>query len=168
MPKSLYARLLVVLVGLTVVMAGLFLVVIRYSDTKRNQEINQRVYRNLASRLIAEQILEQPADPSAVRKVFDRIRIVNPRIDVYLLDARGHVIAASGFNALRRAAVDLAPVTRFLKSDEDLPILGDDPSEDVRRRVFSAAPVRLADQELGYLYLVFRGISGDTLAQQIK
>ena len=168
MPKSLYARLLVVLVGLTVVMAGLFLVVIRYSDTKRNQEINQKVFRNLAARLIDEQILERPADPSAVRKVFDRIRIVNPRVDVYLLDAGGHVVAASGQNALKRTIVDLAPLKRFLQGDIELPILADDPSETVRKRVFSVAPVPLRDKELGYLYLVFRGISSDTLAQQIK
>src|SRR5215207_3508178 len=154
MPKSLYARLLVVLVGLTVVMAGLFLVVIRYSDTKRNQEINQRVYRNLAARLIDEQILERPADPGAVRKVFDRIRIVNPRVDVYLLDAGGQVVAASGQNSLKRTRVDLEPLKRFFRNDEELPILGDDPSESVRKRVFSAAPVPLTDKEIGYLYLV--------------
>ena len=169
MPRSLYAKLLAVLVGLTVLMAGLFLVVIRHSDTARNQEINQRVYRNLASRLIDERILEgDTADPAAVRKVFDRIRIVNPRIDVYLLDAAGQVVAASGRNALKRASVDLAPIRRFLKGDQDLPILGDNPSEPARRRVFSVAPVRLQGADSGYLYLVLRGVSGDTLAQQIK
>jgi two-component system, OmpR family, sensor kinase len=168
MPKSLYARLLVVLVGLTVVMAGLFLVVIRQSDTKRNQEINQKVYRNLAARMIDEQILERPADPSAVRKVFDRIRIVNPRVDVYLLDASGRVVAASGQNSLKRTSVDLEPLRRFFRNDDELPLLGDDPSELGRRRVFSAAPVPLTDKEIGYLYLVIRGTSSDTLAQQIK
>jgi signal transduction histidine kinase len=168
MPKSLYARLLAVLIGLTIVMASLFLIVIRHSDTKRNQEINQKVYRNLASRMIDEGILEQPADPSAVRKVFDRIRTVNPRVDVYLLDSAGQVVAASGQNALKRTAVDLAPLRRFLRNDEELPILGDDPSESLRKRVFSAAPVPLTDKEVGYLYLVLRGTSSDTLGQQIK
>jgi two-component system OmpR family sensor kinase len=167
-PKSLYARLLAVLIGLTVVMAALFLVVIRHSDTARNQEINQKVYRSLAARLIEEHILQgETADPSAVRKVFDRIRVVNPRIDVYLLDSAGQVVAASGQNALKRASVDLTPVRRFLKGEEELPIVGDDPSEPVRKRVFSAAPVPLAG-ETGYLYLVLRGVSGDSLAQQIK
>jgi signal transduction histidine kinase len=168
-PKSLYARLLAVLVGLTVVMAALFLVVIRHSDTARNQEINQKVYRNLAARLIDEHILDgETADPSAVRKVFDRIRIVNPRIDVYLLDAAGQVVAASGQDAIKHASVDLTPIRRFLKGDDELPIVGDDPSEPVRKRVFSVAPVALSGSESGYLYLVLRGVSRDTLAQQIK
>jgi signal transduction histidine kinase len=168
-PKSLYAKLLAVLVSLTVVMGALFLVVVRYSDTARNQEINQKVYRNLAARLIDERILEgENADPSAVRKVFDRIRVVNPRIDVYLLDATGQVVAASGQDALKRTSVDLAPIHRVLRGEEELPILGDDPSEPVRKRVFSVAPVPLAGSGTGYLYLVLRGVGRDSLAQQIK
>ena len=170
MGKSLYAKLLAVLVGLTVLLAIVFLVVIRHSDVARNQEINQTLYRNLASRLINEHILvdREGVDPSAVQQVFDRIRIVNPRIDVYLLDAEGRVVAASGQNSLKRASVDVTPIHRFLKGEEELPILGDDPSESARRRVFSAAPVPLGSKEKGFLYLVLRGLSGDTLAQQIK
>ncbi len=151
MPRSLYAKLLAVLVGLTIVMAVMFLIIIRHSDTARNQEINQKLYRNLASRLINEHILAEhdSADPSAVSRVFDRIRIVNPRIDVYLLDAEGRVIAASGQNALKRAHVDLGPIRRVLKGEEELPILGDDPSEGARKRVFSVAPVPLGSSDTG-------------------
>jgi two-component system OmpR family sensor kinase len=170
-PKSLYAKLLAVLVGLTLIMAIIFLVVIRHSDTARNQEINQKLYRNLASRLINEHILAEQdrADPSAARKVFDRIRVVNPRVDVYLLDETGHVVAASGLNALKRSSVDLGPIKRFLKADDEaLPIVGEDPSDPSRQRVFSAAPVPLLGNANGYLYIVLRGFSGDTLAQRIK
>jgi signal transduction histidine kinase len=169
-PKSLYAKLLAVLIGLTVIMAVMFLIVVRHSDTARNQEINQKLYRNLAGRLINEHILieHETADPAAVQTVFDRIRVVNPRIDVYLLDGEGRVVAASGQNALKRARVDLGPIRRVLKGEEELPILGEDPSDTARKRVFSVAPVPIAGGESGFLYLVLRGFSGDTLAQQIK
>jgi two-component system, OmpR family, sensor kinase len=148
----------------------MFLVVIRHSDVARNQEINQNLYRNLATRLLDEQILGKnvPADPSAVQNIIDRIRIVNPRIDVYLVDASGRVVAASVENGLKRSTIDLEPVRRFFDQRAKLPILGDDPSDEVRRRVFSVAPVPLAGDAAGYLYLVLRGFSGDTLAQRIK
>ena len=170
MLKTLYAKLLAVLVGLSVVTAMIFLVVIRHSDVARNQEINQNLYRNLAARLIEEQILgkQDAADPGAVQKIFDRIRVVNPRIDVYLVDGGGRVIAASVENGLKRRTVDLEPVRRFFDENAKLPILGDDPSDQVRRRVFSVAPVPLAGDATGYLYLVLRGFSGDTLAERIK
>jgi signal transduction histidine kinase len=168
--KTLYAKLLAVLVGLSVIMAIIFLVVIRHSDIARNQEINQNLYRNLAARLIDEQILgdHDSVDPSAVQKIFDRIRVVNPRIDVYLIDKGGRVVAASVENGLKRDAIDLEPVRRFFDGNAKLPILGDDPSDAGRRRVFSVAPVPLADDATGYLYLVIRGLSGDTLTQRIK
>jgi len=168
--KTLYAKLLAVLVGLSVIMAIIFLVVIRHSDVARNQEINQNLYRNLAARLIDEQILSErdSADPSAVQKVFDRIRVVNPRIDVYLIDKGGHVVAASVENGLKRSTIDLEPVRRFLDESAKFPILGDDPSDEGRRRVFSVAPVPIADDATGYLYLILRGFSGDTLVQRIK
>ena len=108
MLNTLYAKLIAVLVGLTIVMAVMFLTVIRNSDVARNQEINQKLYRNLASRLISERIFEgDRADPAVVQHVFDRIRLVNPRVDVYLLDSSGHVIASSGLNALQRKVIDL-------------------------------------------------------------
>jgi signal transduction histidine kinase len=100
--------------------------------------------------------------------VFDRIRIVNPRIDVYLLDANGRVIAASVRDPIKREAVDLAPLRQLSDRNAKLPILGDDPSDLSRRRVFSAARVPIAGSEPGYLYLVLRGLSGDTLVQRIK
>jgi signal transduction histidine kinase len=168
--KTLYAKLLAVLVGLTVILGVMFFVVIRHSDVARNQEINQSLYRNLATRLINEQILGErdSADPSAVQKIFDRIRLVNPRIDVYLIDKSGRVIAASVENGLKRNTIDLEPVRRFFDENAKLPILGDDPSDETRRRIFSVAPVPIADDSSGYLYLVLRSFTGDTLAQRIK
>ncbi|HYC44330.1 MAG TPA: HAMP domain-containing sensor histidine kinase [Burkholderiales bacterium] len=170
MPRTLYAKLLAVLIGLSVIMAVVFLVAIRHSDIARNQEINQKLYRNLAYRLIEEQILSarDSADPSAVQAVFDRIRVVNPRIDVYLLDASGRVIAASVRDDVKRNTVDLEPLRRLADPNATLPILGDDPSDVSRRRVFSVAPVPMAGGSPGYLYLVLRGLSGDTLVQRIK
>src|SRR4051794_32909304 len=151
-------------------MGIMFLVVIRHSDIARNQEINQSLYRNLAARLVDEQILVDrvAADPSAVQKIFDRIRVVNPRIDVYLLDKNGRVIAASVENGLKRKTIDLEPLRRLAAENAKLPILGDDPSDEKNKRIFSVAPVPIAGDSPGYLYLVLRSFTGDTLAQRIK
>ena len=117
MLKTLYAKLIAVLVGLSVLMGAMFLIVIRHSDVARNQEINQKLYRNLAHRLIDEQILGErdSADPTAVQRVFDRIRVVNPRIDV---PARHHGQGRRCFGPgwvearPRRSRTDTPPVGR--------------------------------------------------------
>lgn len=170
MIKTLYSKLVAVLLGFTVIMAVMFLVAIRQSDQARNQEISQNFYGNLASRILGGDVLapDGTVNAATVRRVAERIQIINPRIDVYLLDAAGSIIAASGSDAIKRDIVNLEPVRRFLAGDAKLPIFGDDPSDARRERVFSAAGVRLQDGAQGYLYLVIRGRSGDSLVQRVK
>src|SRR5262249_61531689 len=118
------------------------------------QEPNQQVYRTDAQRLASERIFSESGsiDPATAKSVFDRMRVINPRIDIYLLDREGRIIVSSGRNALLRQSVDLEPVRRFLDEDSDLPILGDDPSGDTVRRVFSGATISFTDGTQGYLY----------------
>lgn len=167
--KTLYGKLVAVLLGFALIMAVMFLVAIRYSDQARNQEISQKYYANLASRILSEDLLGPEGTVSAgtVQRVAERIQVINPRIDVYLLDAAGRILAASGAGGIRRKAVNLEPIRRFLAQDSQLPIFGDDPSDQGRERVFSVAGVRLTDGARGYLYLVIRGRSGDTLVQRV-
>ena len=167
---TLYSKLVAVLLGFALIMAVMFLVAIRYSDLARNQEINQRFYSNLASRMLGENVLDPDGTVSSatVQRVADRIQIINPRIDVYLLDEAGRIVAASGTDGVKRKAVGLGPIRLFLAGDAQFPIFGDDPSDGERERVFSVADVRLKDNARGYLYLVIRSRSGDTLLQRVQ
>lgn len=142
MLKTLYAKLLAVLVGLTVIMAVMFLIVIRHSDVARNQEINQKVYGNLASRLIHEEILAERdrADPSAVQQVFDRIRVVNPRIDVYLLDRFYRVEKSRGL-AAGNAGLGLAITKRILDLHGSTISVSSEPGRTVFRFTLAYAPL---------------------------
>lgn len=169
--NTLYGKLVAVLLGFAVVMVTTFFLVIRYSDTMRRQEVNQKLYRTLARQLVNEHIVPEQdhLDLGAIEQVFNRIRTINPRIDVYLLDEAGRVLASSGkTGVLKRTHVDLEAIRRFLKEGAELPILGDDPGETATQRVFSVAPISIKGRVDGYLYLVLRGLSGDDLAQQIK
>lgn len=169
--NTLYGKLIVVLIGLGVVMAVMFIMVINYSDNMRRQKTNQVVYRTLAAQFVNEHVLPDDAriDYGAVEIAFDRLRIVNPRIDAYLLDEHGRVLAYSRKSGIRkRDSVSLEPIRRFLAEDAQLPILGDDPGEESTQRVFSVAPISHDGRTNGYLYLILRGLSGDNIAVQIR
>jgi two-component system OmpR family sensor kinase len=167
--RTLYGKLVAVLLGFTLIIAVLFLVSIRYSDLARTQENNQILYRSLATRVLAPEMQARDgvADAAVVRQVEDRIQFVNPRIEAYLLDAAGKVIAAPGQQAAIGRAVSIAPLERLLAGDTQLPILGDDPAYPDQKRVFSVASVPLTDGSDGYLYLVIRTRAGDTLAERV-
>ena len=169
--NTLYGKLIAVLIGLGVAMAVMFIMVINYSDNMRRQKTNQVVFRTLAAQFVNEQVLPDDAssDFAAVESAFDRLRMVNPRIDLYLLDEQGRVLAYSWKSGIRkRDSVRLEPIHRFLAEDAQLPILGDDPREVSTQRVFSVAPILRDGRIDGYLYLILRGLRGDTIAEQIR
>jgi two-component system OmpR family sensor kinase len=166
---TFHGKLAAVLIGFALVMALMFLMVARELDLARGQEVNQRLYRSLASQLVSERILPEShtVDLNTAREVFDRLRIFNPRIDVYLLDGNGKILASSSKTRNQRQSVDLEPIRSFLGENARLPILGDDPAEESGKRVFSVASLS-SEPSTGYLYLVLRGVSGDSLADRIR
>lgn len=78
--------------------------------------------------------------------------VVNPSIEMYLLDSSGGIQSFSAPpETVKRAKIDLEPVERFLQEGSALPILGDDPRDLQRAKVFSAAPIPLHGDPTGYL-----------------
>ena len=170
MIHTLYGKLVAVLLAFTLIMAILFLVAIRHSDLARTQENNQALYRSLAARTLAPEAEPKDGlvDAAVVERVEERIQFINPRIEAYLLDAAGKVIAAPGQPHAVGRSVGLEPLKRLMANDDaQLPILGDEPAFAGQKRVFSVAGVQLADAGDGFLYLVIRGRSGDTLAERV-
>src|SRR5258708_32918144 len=72
--------------------------------------------------------------PDALRRLFGQLMVVNPSVEVYLLDSAGHI---QGHDAptghLKREQVDLKPV-RELIDGAPLPILCDDPPSAASRK----------------------------------
>ena len=64
--------------------------------------------------------------------------------------------------------IDLESIRRFLDEKIELPILGDDPSDASRPRVFSAAPISLQVRTTAISTSCSQLQSSDTLAQRIK
>ncbi|GAO26512.1 ATP-binding domain-containing protein [Alicycliphilus sp. B1] len=67
----------------------------------------------------------------------------------------------------KRLQVDLAPVRRLLGGGA-LPIFGDDPRSPDGRKVFSAAPLKAAGRDAGYVYVILQGESRESLAARVN
>ena len=86
------------------------------------------------------------------------LMVINPSIELYLLDPAGAILAYSAPpGRVRLARVNLHPVEVFIDGGGRLPILGDDPRNPDRRNIFSAAPIRRDGVLEGYLYIVLAG-----------
>lgn len=125
-----------------------------------HQEANQRLHLDLAKWLVEHYHFERDGqiDEAGIQAVFGDAMRVNPTIEAYLLDGTGQIIA---FNAprghVKLMRVDLAPITQFLASTRDLPILGSNPRNPDAPQVFSVARIRSGGATIGYLYVVVGG-----------
>ncbi len=138
------------------------------SSRMHELEVVQGLSRDLAGHIAQDTQLMDANGlmPNALRTLFSQLMLVNPSVEVYLLDTQGRVMGnAAPAGRLRREQVDLAPVRRLLAGDP-LPILGDDPRSPDGRKVFSAAPLMVAGKQAGYLYVVLLSEEHDRLAER--
>lgn len=171
-PRSLYARLALALVAVIGLLgaAGTALAVwaaVRYQD-----EAEQRLHRDLAPALLTDTGIfdEAGLTDERVEHIFHVLMVVNPRIEVYLLDGAGRVLAFSAPKGrVVRHRVDVAPVRAFL-AGAPLPVYGDDPRSPAGRKVFSAAPLPAAGDPAApaYLYVVLGGERYESVFHRLR
>ncbi len=141
---------------------------IRANDM-HEKEVVQGLSRELAKSIALDTQVMGPEglEPAAIRRMFDQLMVVNPSVEVYLLDPAGRILGhAAPEGHLKRDHIDLEPVRRLL-AGRPLPILGDDPRSASGRKVFSAAVLRSSGREVGYIYVVLLGEEHDRLAARV-
>jgi signal transduction histidine kinase len=165
--RTLYSKLALVLAALFVLVgAAITLAFVELLD-HYNLEATQRMNRTLAQHVLDQNGLAggNAFDRSKLEAMFDMQRAINPAIEIYLLTPDGTIAASSAGPAARaRTRVSIEPIRQFLDPQTRLPILGDDPLAEGRRRVFSAAEVPSIGGVAGYLYVVLASPRQDGLA----
>lgn len=128
--------------------------------TTRNyqEEANQKLHAHLAQFTIdhLETFNEEgKLDTTAIQKVMESMMIINPDVEVYLLDTAGGIMAhVAPYKKVVREAVSLEPVKRFIADKGQNFIKGDDPRDFLKSKIFSAAPILQNDVLKGYYYII--------------
>ena len=159
MPKTLFTKLALVLTVLLLGIGLLYSVLSTYLTRHYQQEFLQNLNRDLASKLITERELVSDGviNQGALKKTFTHFMMVNPSIEIYLLDAAGNILSYSAEpGQVKRKKVDMKPVMDFTEG-KAFPLLGDDPRSFERKKIFSVAPISTSDGSMRYLYVVLRG-----------
>lgn len=165
--RTLYAKLAAVLLALLCTLGLLYAAFTLYASKVFLQELNQRFNRDLARQLLVQRDLgsDQLLDENQVKAIFSYYMHINPAIEIYLLDAAGHILAFEAPQMkIKRRQVDLAPIRSFLHGSDHYPILGDDPRDETRQKVFSAAAYPQHGEPRQYLYVVLGGEDYDNMA----
>jgi len=158
--STLARKLTAVLLVLFCIVGAVFTVAMIITTRLHNQEANQRFNSSLAAHLAADEkiVVDGKVDEEKAAEIFHMLMVVNPHIELYLLDEAGKILSYSAPpGKVRRKAVDLKPVRRFLSGDMSYPIFGDDPRDPGRRKIFSAARFPGPSGPAGYLYVILGG-----------
>ncbi len=168
--RTLYSRLALTLFVLLCVVGIILVLVIGHSSTLYQQEVTQKLNTELAAHIVAEQSLIQDREVNqpALDQLFHQLMVINPSIELYLLDAQGAVIGYSAPEGkVKRSTISLAPVQEFLGGNARFPLTGDDPRNTEGHKVFSAARIDGEDGLQGYLYIVLGGEQYDHVVQML-
>lgn len=167
MPRTLFAKLalalVLLLIGIGVLYAALSATLTQHYQQVFLQQLNQDLAENLIAdrQLVKDGVLNQ----TALKETFHHYMMVNPSIEIYLVDLQGKLLSYSAEpGKVKRSHIHLEPVRNFL-ANHTYPLLGDDPRSYDRQKVFSVAPVPSAAAPQGYLYVVLRGEDYDRIEQ---
>ncbi|MBN4050096.1 HAMP domain-containing histidine kinase [Nitrospira defluvii] len=171
---TLYHKLALVLFVFALFSGAIFLYVVRVSATLYYQEVTQKLNLSLAANISKEALLleDEQINHSALENIFHMLMVINPSIEIYLLDNQGKILAYSAAKEkIKREFVDLKPVKSFIAQadkPENLPLKADDPRNINRQKIFSAAPISAKGLNEGYLYVILGGEAFDTVVDMLK
>ena len=169
---SLYSKIAAGLAALFLALGLIFIGVTVFSTDMYQQEVNQKLNRDLADQIVREWLLmdQGKVNATALKEIFHMLMVINPGIEIYLLDPDGNILTYSApRGSVKRKAVSLAPVNEWLDSKHvSPPVQGDDPKHPTRKKVFSAAPIMRGDVLEGYLYVILGGEQYDSVADKLK
>jgi two-component system OmpR family sensor kinase len=169
--NTLYAKLALVLLLLFCLVGGAFLFAALYSAQMYQQEVAQRLNRDLATYIVEEHVLFRDGrfNQAALKDLFHTLMIINPSLELYLLAADGQILSYSASpGKVHRDRVDLGPVERMLRGNVTLPVLGDDPRHLGQQKAFSSAPIVVDGQIRGYIYAILGSEQADHIMAMLK
>jgi two-component system, OmpR family, sensor kinase len=174
--KSLHGKFFLLIGALVLVMGAtaflLQLRSIREYSLAMTQALNETLAQHIAEAYLGNLHLPlaSPSEAaSAVRAELAPLMVVNPGIELYVLDGAGKILAYTAPNEeIRRQVVTLTPIRAFLEHRFMFPLLGDNPRSLEERAIFSATRIKSTTDDNGYLYVILGGPQYDAAAHRLQ
>jgi len=162
--NTLFARLSLAFAGILLLL-GLSVMWLSHRTSQDyflefTQQLNAPIAMYMADN--GDFITGDEVNPLWLSELAPHVMMINPSIEVYMLDNTGAIIGSPPNNeaGIARTHVDLQPIREFLQPDRELPIQGDDPKSASKQSIFSAFPITVDNEQTGkasiagYVYAV--------------
>jgi signal transduction histidine kinase len=178
--RRLHVRAALVAVPLLLGLGAAMYVLLQHYSAQTALEAGQRMNLGLARYVVEHQApgliaADGQPDRGRMKALALHVMMINPAVEVYLLDADGRVLAHA-LEGLQGpdpvgAQVDLAPVRRLLSATSNatvlLPVLGTDPRDPARANTFVVSALAQPGGGMGYLYIVLNGRMAQTVSANL-
>jgi signal transduction histidine kinase len=157
---SLFFRISFVFLLILLAISSIYIVVSVNTAELYFQETRQKLDLNIASHIAADNdcFKGDSVNSRVLKNVFHNVMVINPSIEVYLLDTNGVILTYYAPNhVVQITQVPLEPVREFLSSNEESFIIGIDPKSPDNKKPFSAAKVIDNGNFKGYIYVILGG-----------
>ena len=168
--SSLFWKLSSIFVILLILVGAAYTYLILFQSRMYFAETNQRINAGLAEHIVKDihPFINGQLNYQAMDKVFSGVMMVNPSVEVYLLDTSGIIVTYSApQEKIKLSKVSLGPIRSFIEGEGTGATFGDNPRDPFSSKVFSAAPVIDAGKIKGYIYVILGGDEYDSAAASI-
>jgi len=158
--SSLYWKIAAVFLFALLIISLVYLYIAAFTAEMYFQEASQRLNEEVAQHIAEENqfFVNGKANQEALKNIFHDIMVINPSIEVYLLNTEGKILSYFAPNKkVTLEYVPLEPIKEFLKSGASSFVMGVDPKNEHIEKTFSAAKVYEGPVQRGYIYVILGG-----------
>ncbi len=169
--NRLYWKISLTLLALIFLLGVSYVMITGYIGNQYLMEVNQKLYGSLADSTLTQvsPIENGQIDTVAIQDIMHSTMVMNPSVEVYLLDTKGKILTHVAPNKrVKRERVALEPILEFINSKERPFIMGQDPRHLDYDKVFSAAPIIFNGQLEGYLYMILASEEQDAVTTALS
>ncbi len=170
--RSFYGRLSSVFLVLLMLLSLAYTYIAFRGALRLIDEVEFKLNSSYASRIASElsPLIANGLVISRIQQSIHYMMVMNPRVEIYLLDSTGKVVAffADSPDPLKRQQVDLGPIKRYLSGKPGRFVEGDDPRSPDRPRPFSVARLDFGNGEQGYVYVILGGEKFETALSMLE
>ncbi len=167
---SLFWKLGATFLLILIILSAVYLYISVFTAEMYFQEANQKLNADIAPHIANENqcFIDGKVNEGVLKNVFHNVMIINPSIEVYLLDTKGKILTYyAPDKEIKLKSLPLTPIQKYLEGGGRTFVMGPDPKNENREKAFSAAKVYEGKSLCGYIYVVLESEEYDNATQMV-
>jgi signal transduction histidine kinase len=153
----LFWKITAVFTSLLIMLGITYFLISSWMSNRNFNAINQQLYGDVAANLtkMTRPIRNGRPDTAVTHDIIHSIMLINPSVEVYLLDTTGKIIDfVVPDRSVKTTRVGLSAIREYMRNGPGDYITGDNPKMPDQKTIFSAAPIYDRGMLQGYVYAV--------------